>query len=50
MLTRLVMWWLHRRYVKEGMPLYYIKGTGKDYPRYLLFTEDEQLYKRMDGF
>lgn len=50
MICRLVMWWLHRQYIKYGMPIYYIKGNGKDYPRYMLYTEDEKIYKRMDAF
>ena len=49
-MTRFVMWWLHRRYKKTGMPIYYIKGTKKDYPKYLIYTEDEAVYKRMDRF
>jgi len=48
MITRLIMWWLHRHYISYGKPIFYIKGSGKDYPRYLLYTEDEEIYKKMD--
>lgn len=50
MLLRIVMWWLHREYLRYGKPIYYIKGEGKDYPKYLLYTEDEHAYKRMEDF
>lgn len=50
MIFRLVMWWLHRQYIKGGMPIYYVKGNGKNYPRYMLYTEDEKIYNRMDTF
>lgn len=50
MRIRLIMWILHRMYKKENKPIYFIKGTGKDYPRYLLYTEDVEQYKRMDFF
>lgn len=50
MITRLVMLWLHREYKKYGKPIYYIRGTGEDYPKYLLYTEDKQIYQRMDKF
>ncbi len=50
MIKRFVMWWLHRQCIKYGKPILYIKGTGKDYPKYLLYTEDEWVYRRMDIF
>ena len=50
MLERLVMWWLHRQYLKYDKAIFYSKGTGKDYPKYLLYTEDTNVYKRMDQF
>lgn len=50
MITRFVMWLLHRKYIKYGKPIFYIKGTDKDYPKYLLYTEDCRQYARMDGF
>jgi len=50
MITRLVMWWLHRQYIKFGMPIFYIKGHDKDLYKYLLYTEDENVYKRMEDF
>lgn len=49
-MMRLVIWWLHRQYKKTGMPIYYIKGIGTDYSKYLLYTEDRSIYERMDQF
>jgi hypothetical protein len=37
-------------YKHYKQPIFYIKGTGKDYPHYLLYTESENVYKRMDDF
>lgn len=48
MITRLVMWWIHRQYLKYGEPIFYIRGTDKDYPRYLLYTEDQRVYRKFD--
>ncbi len=50
MILRIFLWWLHRQYKKTNQPIYYIKGTGSDYPKYLLYTEDEHVYQRMDDF
>lgn len=51
MITRFVMWWLSRQRKKYGnKAIFYIRGTGKDYPRYLLFTENESVYNRMEDF
>jgi hypothetical protein len=46
----LVHLYLHYNYKKYRQPILYIKGTGKDYPRYLLYTEDPAVYRRMDDF
>ena len=46
----LVMWYLRRQYRKFGKPILYVRGTGKDYPRYILYTEDANVYKRMEDF
>lgn len=48
MIDRFIMWLCHLRYKRYGMPIFYIKGTGKDYPKYLVYTEDESVYKKMD--
>lgn len=48
MIDRFIMWLCHLRYKKYGMPIFYIKGTGKDYPKYLVYTENEFVYNRMD--
>lgn len=50
MILKIVMWYLHIRYKKQKDDILYIKGTGKQYPRYLLYTENEKVYKRMDDF
>lgn len=48
MITRLVMWWIHRQYFKYGETIFYIRGTGRDYPRYLLYTEEPRVYEEFD--
>ena len=50
MLVRIAMWILHREYKKYGKPIYYVKGLQKDFPKYLLYTENENVYYRMDEF
>lgn len=50
MALKIVMWWLHRQYVKTGKPIFYIKGIKEDYPKYLLYTEDSDVYQRMNEF
>lgn len=47
-MIRFVMWVLHLYYKRYGEAIFYIKGTGKDYPRYLLYTEDSEVYRRME--
>lgn len=47
---RLVIWYLHKQYLRHNQPIFYIKGTEKDFPKYLLYTEDINVYKRMDSF
>lgn len=49
-MKRFVMWWLHRQYKKYGKAIFYIKGTGKYYPKYLLYTENINVYRRMEDF
>lgn len=49
-MIRLIIWLLHWQYKRHGYPIFYIKGHGKDYPKYLLYTEDENVYYRMDDF
>lgn len=50
MIDRFIMWLCHIRYKKFGMPIFYIKGHGKAYPKQLLYTEDESVYQRMNNF
>lgn len=48
--TRFIIWCLHKLYLKQNQPILYIRGTGKDFPKYLLYTENPNVYKRMDDF
>lgn len=50
MIDRLIMLLCHIRYKKFDMPIFYIKGTGKDYPKQLIYTENESIYRRMNNF
>lgn len=50
MIDRFIMWLCHIKYKKYNMPIFYIKGNGKDYPKQLLYTEDKRVYQRMDNF
>lgn len=49
-MIRIVMFILHLYYKKSGEPIFYVKGKGKEYPKYLLYTEDESVYMRMEIF
>lgn len=42
------MWLCHIMYKRYSMPIFYIKGYKEDYPKYLLYTEDENIYQQMD--
>ena len=48
MIDRLIMWLCHIKYKKYRMPIFYIKGTGEDFPKYLIYTENEFVDKKMD--
>jgi hypothetical protein len=50
MIAKIIMFLCHLQYKKYKQPILYIKGTGKEYPHYLLYTEDKNVYKRMDEF
>lgn len=50
MLVKLIMFLCRIHYKRNQQPILYIKGTGKDYPRYLLYTEDQNVYQRMEDF
>jgi len=50
MLIKLIMFLCHLQYKKFKKPIFYIKGTEDRYPRYLLYTENENVWKRMDDF
>ena len=48
LIDKLIMWLCHKRYKHYGMPIFYIKGLEKDYPKYLIYTESETVYRKMD--
>lgn len=52
MIAKIILWLCHIMYKKCRMPIFYIKGLkkDKDYPKYLLYTEDENVYQKMDRF
>lgn len=50
MLGKIIMFLCSIHYKKYKQPIFYIRGTGKQYPRYLIYTENENVYKRMDKF
>ena len=50
MIIRLIMWLCHIYYKKYGEDIFCIKGEGKEYPKYLLYTENPTAYKQMDEF
>jgi hypothetical protein len=50
MISKIIMFLLHLEYKRVKNDIYYIKGTEENYPKYLLYTEKENVYKRMDRF
>jgi len=55
MTANLILWLLHRLYKKAKRKdkrhvIYFIKGIEEDYPKYLLYTEDPNIYQRMEEF
>lgn len=48
MIIKLIMWLCHICYKKRGKDIICIKGEGKHYPKYLMYTENPNAYKRMD--
>lgn len=50
MIDKIIMWLCRIRYKMYNMPTFYIKGKENDYPKYLLYTENENVYHRMDRF
>ena len=53
LIARFVMWWCKSK-LKESrqkhrgyQSIYEIKGTGKDYPNYLMFTDVERVRNEM---
>ena len=50
MLTKLIMFLCHIEYKRHKQPIFYIRGIDKDYPKYLLYTENKDTYRRMNKF
>lgn len=50
MIEKIIMWLCHIQYIKYKKSIFFIKGTGKDYPKYLLYTENPSTFDRMDRF
>ena len=51
LLMTIIMSLSHLLYIKHKKPpIIYIRGIGKDYPRYMLYTEDADVYKAMENF
>ncbi|WP_169829602.1 hypothetical protein [Clostridium estertheticum] len=50
MLANIIMFLCSIYSKKYNKPIAYIKGTGKQYPCYLLYTESKKVYERMDKF
>ncbi len=52
MITKFIFWYLSKKYKSEmkkkdiDITIYEIKGTGKDYPKYLLYTESERVRQK----
>lgn len=46
-LSPLITWLVHKCYKVYGDRIFYIEGTEQDYPKYLLYTEDEEVRKKM---
>lgn len=49
MLTRIIIFLCRIKYKKYKKPIFYIRGTDKHYPRYLMYTEVERIRKKMEG-
>ena len=50
MVANIIMFLCRLQYKKYHKAIFYIKGTKEKYPRYLLYTEDKNVYERMDKF
>ena len=50
LICKIIFRLLHILYIKHNQPIFYIKGTENDYPKYLLYTEDNNVWYRMDNF
>lgn len=50
MIFKIIMFLCSIYYKRYNQSIFYIKGTGKNYPKYLLYTENEKTYHKMDKF
>jgi len=49
-MCKLILFLCRIYYKKYNKAIFYIKGTGKDMGRYLLYTENPNTAERMDRF
>jgi len=51
LINTLILWFMQRQLnklrKKQNTPYIYIKGTSKDYPKYLMYTDDEVVRNKM---
>ena len=45
-LAKIAIWICHIKYKKYKQPIFYIRKAKEDCPILLLYTEDEDVYKR----
>ena len=49
-ISKIIMFLYHIQYKKVKRPILYIRGSGRSYPDYMLYTEDACVYQRMEEF
>ena len=49
-ISKIIMFLCRIQYKKYRDPIMYIRGSGKSYPSYMLYTEDKYVYQRMEEF
>ena len=49
-MAQIILWLLHIQYRKCKQPIFFIRGIGKDYPKYVLYTENPNVRERMERF
>lgn len=49
-ISKTIMFLCRVQYKKYKQPIMYIRGSGRSYPSYMLYTEDACVYQRMEEF